>query len=176
MKLWFQPACMLPSQSLCISPSVSPPGYINSAQGAAATHSWCQCPLEIVSLNSWVITVLRTSSAARRTIAASQQLPGLHNSLLAFAKEISWKWIISHVRPLGEALEAVKRGLKPHIVWHLLENATIITIPKHLFYRVHKGAFASYTSCFFPYWRWHDADTFLLFYAAEPKLHLKWTI
>ena len=113
MKLWFQPACMLPSQSLCISPSVSPPGYINSAQGAAATHSWCQCPLEMVSLNSWVITVLRTSSAARRTIAASQQLPGLHNSLLAFAKEISWKWIISHVRPLGEALEAVKRGLKP---------------------------------------------------------------
>ena len=44
---------------------------------------------------------------------------------------------------------------------------------KHLSYHVHKGAFSSHPSCFFPYRRWHDADTVLLFYAAESKLHLK---
>ena len=38
-----------------------------------------------------LFTVLRTSSAARRTIAASQQLLGLHISFFKFVSVISWE-------------------------------------------------------------------------------------
>ena len=38
-----------------------------------------------------LFTVLRTSSAARRTIAASQQLVGLHISFFILVSVISWE-------------------------------------------------------------------------------------
>ena len=38
-----------------------------------------------------LFTVLRTSSAARRTIAASQQLLGLHISFFILVSVISWE-------------------------------------------------------------------------------------
>ena len=63
-----------------------------------------------------LFTVLRTSSAARRTIAASQQLLGLHISFFKFVSVISWEIYILDIKyflkPYG-SVNCSKLSLRP---------------------------------------------------------------
>ena len=87
-----------------------------------------------------LFTVLRTSSAARRTIAASQQLLGLHISFFKFVSVISWEIYV---------LDISMYTFKTILVFKFYNRVS------DLFYCVNDWALARWSGRLLPNWGWH---------------------